>query len=260
MTEFMLSENIIISYEEVDDFDGFPCNSEEGKEKCRKFQNMMQNFREQISNEDTMEEISQDEFLIPKPSGSEDNEDTMEEISQDEFLIPKPSGSEDVYEDNDVEVEEIKYFIIENSSKKKKNNMITDSCGFSYSYWRKTKTGTQQYRCIKRHIQGKDDCRSILKVTNGGEDNQKVIRTNDHNHEPDKELNIRRQMKIDLKKESIEKHSECPRKVIENVLDSNVQYKNLYDKGFSPKINSMKMTINRHRKLMSSGNVEETPM
>ena len=229
MTEFMLSENIIISYEEVDDFDGFPCNSEEGKEKCMKFQNMMQNFRELLSNEHTMEEISQDE----------------------------PSGSEDVYEDNDVEVEEIKYFIIENSSKKKGNNMITDSLGFSYSYWRKTKTGTaQEYRCIKRHIQGKDDCRSILKVTNGGEENQKVIRTNDHNHEPDKELNIRRQMKIDLKKESIEKHSECPRKVIENVLDSNVQYKNLYDKGFSPKINSMKMTINRHRKLMSSVNVE----
>ena len=83
MTEFMLSENIIISYEE-DEFDGFPCNEEEGKEKCRKFQNMLQNFREQLS-----------------------NEHTMEEISQDEFLIPKPSGSEDVYEDNDVEVEEI---------------------------------------------------------------------------------------------------------------------------------------------------------
>ena len=128
MTEFMLSENIIISYEEVDDFDGFPCNSEEGKEKCRKFQNMMQNFREQISNEDTMEEISQDEFLIPKenllygtripkPSGSEDNEDTMEEISKDEFLIPQPSGSEDFHEDNAVEMEEIKYETIENSSK-----------------------------------------------------------------------------------------------------------------------------------------------
>ena len=229
MTEFMLSENIIISYEEVDDFDGFPCNSEEGKEKCMKFQRMMQ---KQKSNEDTMEEISQDE----------------------------PSGSEDVYEDNDVEVEEIKYCIIKNSSKQKGNNMITDSLGFSYSYWRKTKTGTpqetQEYRCIKRHIQGKDDCRSILKVTNGGEENQNFIRRNDHNHEPDKKLNIKRQMKMDLKKKSIEKRSECPKKVIENVLDSNVQYKNLYDKGFSPKINSMKMTINRHRKLMSSVNVE----
>ena len=153
MTEFMLSENIIISYEEVDDFDGFPCNSEEGKEKCMKFQNMMQNFHEPKSNEDTMEEISQDE----------------------------PSGSEDVYEDNDVEVEEIKYCIIKNSSKQKGNNRITDSLGFSYSYWRKTKTGTpqetQEYRCIKRHIPGKLDCRSVVKVTNSGEENQNGSKT-----------------------------------------------------------------------------------
>ena len=68
--------------------------------------------------------------------------------------------------------------------------------------------------------------------------------------------NIRRQINIDLKKECIEKKSESPSKIIEKVLESNVQYKNLYDKGFSPKINSMKMTINRHRKFMSSVNVK----
>ena len=56
------------------DFDGF--HEEEGnfkqyKEKCRKFQYMFQNFK-LLSNEDTIEEISQDEFLIPEPSGSED--------------------------------------------------------------------------------------------------------------------------------------------------------------------------------------------
>ena len=272
--EFMLSPNmpnIIISYEEVDDFDGFPSISEESKEKCRKFQNFMQkfeNFRKQISNEDTMEEseeISQEEFLIPKenllygtripkPSGSEDNEDTMEEMSQEES---EPSGSEDFHEDNAVEMEEIKYEIIENSSKQKGNTMITDSCGFSYSFWRNTNKGsTQEYRCIKRHRKGKKDCKSILKVKNRGEENQKFIRNKDHNHEPDKKLNIKRQMKMDLKKKSIEKRSECPKKVIENVLDSNVQYQNLYDKGFSPKITSMTMTIKRYRKKMSSVNVE----
>ena len=93
----MLSKNIYISYDE-NDFDGFPCNEEEGnlkqyKEKFRKFQNMLQNFKEQLS-----------------------NEDTIEEISQDEFVIPKPSGSEYFHEDNAVEMEEIKYLIIENSS------------------------------------------------------------------------------------------------------------------------------------------------
>ena len=239
MAEIMLSKNIYISYDEYD-FDGFPCNEEEGnfkqyKEKCRKFQNMLQNFKEAPLS----------------------NEDTIEEISQDEFLIPEPSGSEDFHEDNAVEMEEIKYEIIENSSKQKGNTMITDSCGFSYSWWRNTNKGsTQEYRCIKRHNPGKKDCKSILKVKNGGEENQKFIRNNDHNHEPDKKLNIKRQMKMDLKKKSIEKRSECPKKVIENVLDSNVQYQNLYDKGFSPKITSMTMTIKRYRKKMSSVNVE----
>ena len=54
----------------------------------------------------------------------------------------------------------------------------------------------------------------------------------------------------------MEKPSECPKKVIENVLDSNVQYQNLYDKGYSPKLKSMKMTIKRYRKKMSAVNVE----
>ena len=231
MAEIMLSKNIYISYDDFDeyDFDGFPCNEEEGnfkqyKEKCRKFQNMLQNFKEAPLS----------------------NEDTIEEISQDEFLIPKPSGSEDFHEDNAVEMEEIKYFIVEKGTRKK-NIMITDSCGYSYSYWRETKK-TKHFRCIKRHTKGKSDCRSILKVTNCNEDNQEVIRTNEHNHEPDLELNIRRQINIDLKKECIEKNSESP---------SKVQYKNLYDKGSSlPKMSSMKMTINRHRNFMSSVNVK----
>ena len=54
----------------------------------------------------------------------------------------------------------------------------------------------------------------------------------------------------------MEKNSERPSKVIHNVLESNVQYKNLYDKGSSlPKMSSMKMTINRHRNFMSSVNL-----
>ena len=131
----MLSKNIYISYDEYD-FDGFPCNEEEGnlkqyKEKFRKFQNMLQNFREQLSNEHTMEEISQDEFLIPKPS-------------------------EDFHEDKAVEVEEIRYFLVEKGSRKK-NDMITDSCGYSYSYWRETgtKKKTKHFRCIKKTYQRK---------------------------------------------------------------------------------------------------------
>ena len=221
--EFIFSENmpnILISYEEtsyeVDDFDGFPSISEESKEKYRKFQNFMQklNFRKQISNEDSMEEseqISQEKFLIrsfpdpkenllcgtrmpkpSKPSGSQDNEDTMEEMSQD---VSEPSESED-------EMGEIKYEIFENSSKQKGNTIITDSRGFSYSWWRNTNKGsTQEFRCIKRHNPEKGDCKSILKVKNRGEENQEFIRNNkDHNHEPNKNLNIKRQMKIELKK------------------------------------------------------------
>ena len=160
---------------------------------------MFQNFK-LLSNEDTIEEISQDEFLIPEPSGSEDNEDTMEEMSQEES---EPSGSEDFHEDNAVEMGEIKYEIIENSSKQKGNTMITDSRGFSYSGWRySSNRSSQHFRCIKRHNPEKGDCKSILKVKNRGEENQEIIRNNKyHNHEPNKNLNINRQLKIDIKKD-----------------------------------------------------------
>ena len=217
--EFIFSENmpnILISYE-VDDFDGFPSISEESKEKYRKLENFMQksNFRKQISNEDSMEEseqISQEKFLIrsfpdpkenllcgtripkpSKPSGSQDNEDTMEEMSQD---VSEPSESED-------EMGEIKYEIFENSSKQGGNTIITDSRGFSYSGWRYTSNGsTQEFRCIKRHNPEKGDCKSILTVKNRGEENQEIIRNDkDHNHEPNKNLNINRQLKIDIKKD-----------------------------------------------------------
>ena len=275
--EFVFSEdmpNIVISYEvdSVDDFGGFPSISEESKEKYRKIENFMQksNFHKLLQeikeNEDSMEEseqifchfiweqISQEKFVIrsfpdpnPKPSGSQDetpqdNEDTMEEISED---VSEPSESED-------EMGEIKYEIFENSSKQGGNTVITDSHGFSYSGWRYNSDRSSQYfRCIKRHNQQKGDCGSTLTVKNRGEENQEIIRNEkDHNHEPNKYLNINRQLKIDIKKRSIEKSSESPQKVIENVLDSNVQYQKLYNKGYSPTLKSLKMLIKRYRKKM----------
>ena len=173
-----MAEILISKY----DFEGFPCKEDGNlKQYKEKFQNMLQNLKEQLNNEDTIEEISQDEFLIPKPS-------------------------EDFHEDKAVEVEEIRYFLVEKGSRKK-NDMITDSCGYNYSYWRETgnKKKTKHFRCIKRHTKGKSDCPSILKVINCNEENQEVIRRNEHNHEPDLALNIRRQINIDLKRECMEK-------------------------------------------------------
>ena len=129
-------------------------------------------------------------------------------------------------------------------------DMITDSWGYNYSYWRETgsKNKTKHFRCIKRHGKGKPDCPSILRVINYKEENMKVSKTNEHNHEPDFTLNIKREINNDLKRQCIENTLDDPSKVIENVLTSNVDYKKLYEKGSSPKMSSMKMTIKRHRK------------
>ena len=272
--EIPLSEdmpNILISYEVdgVDDFGGFPSNSEESKDKYSKIENFMQksNFHKLLQeikeNEDRMEEseqifidfiweeISQEKFVIwsfpdpnPKPSGSQDetpqdNEDTMEEISED---VSEPSESED-------EMGEIKYDICENGSKQGVNTVISDNHGFSYSFWRyNTDHSSEYFRCIKRHNQ-KGDCPAALTVKNKGQENEEIIRNQkDHNHESNKRGNINRQLKIDLKKRCIEKSSESPKKVIENVLDSNVKYQKLYNKGYSPKLKSLKTLIVRHRK------------
>ena len=255
--EFPLSDdmpNIIISYEVDDDFGGFHPISEETKEKYTKIENFMQKshfhklLQEIKENEDR---ISQEKFVIrsfpdpnPKPSGSQDetpqdNEETMEEISED---VSEPSESED-------EMGEIKYDICENGSKQGVNTVISDNHGFSYSFWRyNTDHSSEYFRCIKRHNQ-KGDCPAALTVKNKGQENEEIIRNQkDHNHESNKRGNINRQLKIDLKKRCIEKSSESPKKVIENVLDSNVKYQKLYNKGYSPKLKSLKTLIVRHRK------------
>ena len=255
--EFPLSDdmpNIIISYEVDDDFVGFHPISEETKEKYTKIENFMQKshfhklLQEIKENEDR---ISQEKFVIrsfpdpnPKPSGSQDetpqdNEETMEEISED---VSEPSESED-------EMGEIKYDICEKGSKQGVNTVISDNHGFSYSFWRyNTDHSSEYFRCIKRHNQ-KGDCPAALTVKNKGQENEEIIRNQkDHNHESNKRGNINRQLKIDLKKRCIEKSSESPKKVIENVLDSNVKYQKLYNKGYSPKLKSLKTLIVRHRK------------
>ena len=84
-----------------------------------------------------------------------------------------------------------------------------------------------------------------------------VKKTNDHNHEPQLELNIKREMKNDLKRQYIENPSDNPRKVIENVLDSNEDYKKLYEIGSSPKMRSMKTFLNRHRKSKKPKTLQE---
>ena len=179
-----MAEILISEY----DFDRFPCNEDGNlKQYKEKFKNMLQNLKEQLNNEDTIEEISQDEFLIPKPL-------------------------KDFHEDKAVEVEEIRYFLVEKGSRKK-NDMITDSCGYSYSYWRETgnKKKIKHFRCIKRHTKGKSDCPSILKVTNCNEENQEVIRTNEHNHEPDFPRNLHAPTKKPKTfEELLEKNSKSP--------------------------------------------------
>ena len=146
-------------------------------------------------------------------------------------------------------LEEKEYIVKENGTKCGKD-LIKDSRGYNYSYWRETKHAnkTKYFRCIKRHKQGTKDCKSYLKVINYKQENMEVKKTNDHNHEPQLELNIKREMKNDLKRQYIENPSDNPRKVIENVLDSNEDYKKLYEIGSSPKMRSMKMFLNRHRK------------
>ena len=146
-------------------------------------------------------------------------------------------------------LEEKEYIVEENGTKGGKD-LIKDSRGYNYSYWRETKNEnkTKYFRCIKRHKQGTSDCKSYLKVINYKEENMEVKKTNDHNHEPQLELNIKRKMKNDLKRQCIENPSEKPSKVIENVLDSNEEYKKLYEIGSSPKMKSMYTFLNRHRK------------
>ena len=163
-------------------FEGFPCN--EGgnpfKEYKEKFINMLQNLKEQHL------ELNNEADLIPRNP------------------IPKPLEDE--------EVEDIGYFVLEKGSRNGKD-MITDSRGYNYSYWRETgsKNKSKHFRCIKRHSKGKSDCPSILRVINYKEENMKVSTTNEHNHEPDFPRNLHAPTKKPKTfEELLEKNSKSP--------------------------------------------------
>ena len=212
------------------DFEGFDCNETVNfKEYNDRFLNMMQNL------------------------GNNEDEIVLNILE----LIPKPL--EDFHEDKAEETEDIDYFVIEKSSRNG-NDMITDSWGFNYSFWRETggNVKCQNFRCIKRHSKGKTDCPCYLKIYNYNEENMKVSTTGKHNHEPDFALNLKREINMALKRECMDKTLEHPSKVIHNVLTSNKEYMNFYEKGSSlPKMRSMKQTIMRHRNIHAPPKVND---
>ena len=129
------------------DFEGFDSNEDINlKEYTDRFFNMLQNLEEEghleLNNEDNMDNLSQDELIL----------NILD-------LIPKPLEDDDL--DKAVEADDVYYFVVEKGSRNG-NDMITDTWGYNYSYWRETggKEKTKHFRCIKRHYKGKSDCPS----------------------------------------------------------------------------------------------------
>ena len=207
----------ILNYEdkEINDFEGFHCeewNNFEGFE-CQEGENLELNI------DDAEEVCSGDETMI----------DLLE-------LLPKPL--EDYDENKASDIEEVEYFIVEKGSNKG-NDMITDTWGHQYSYWRKYQCKDKviiNFRCIKRHSKDKSDCKCVLKIENYNEENMKILCNNEHNHQPDLSTNIKKQINMNLKRECMDKQLDNPSKVIHNVLLSNADHLNFYENGASTKI------------------------
>ena len=86
-------------------------------------------------------------------------------------FIPKPL--EDLDEKKAVEVEgnqveDIDYSVVDFDSRDG-NDLITDSWGHNYSYWRET-GGMKHFRCIK------SDCPSYIIVYEDNEENENMVR------------------------------------------------------------------------------------
>ena len=189
-----MAEILISKY----DFEGFPCN--EDHDYIYEDENE-HNFIGFDVNSDFNFKTYTDKFIKMLQNFKENHL----ELNNEDDLIPKP-------------LEDLGYIVVENGSRNGKD-LIKDSCGYNYSYWRETgsKNKTKHFRCIKRHRKGIPDCTSILKVINYKEENMKVSPTNEHNHQPDFALNLKRDINMDLKRECMEKSLEHPCKVIHNV-------------------------------------------
>ena len=141
---------MITKYNAKYDFDGFPCNQDH--DYIYEDENE-HNFIAFDVNSDFNFKRHTDKFLKMLKNFKEKH--GLE-------LINKP-------------LEEKEYIVVENGSRGGKD-LIKDSRGYNYSYWRENKKGnkTKYFRCIKRHKKGTSDCKSVLKVINYKEENMKV--------------------------------------------------------------------------------------
>ena len=175
-------------------------------------------------------------------------------------ILQKPL--EDHHEDKAVEDPNLSYFVIEKGSKRG-GDLITDSWGFHYSYWRKTgRPGKycKYFRCPKRNG-NKTDCGCLLKIRNFNynEEPMNIIKNKVHNHPPNFSINVKREINMELKRYCMEKLCDNPCQIISQVMAANPDFKKkLFEAGSSlPTIKSMKQTIFRHRALHAPPKVRD---
>ena len=143
------------------------------------------------------------------------------------------------------------YIVAEKGTHTGKGDLITDICGHNYSKWRKSEgKNTISFRCINRG-QRKDpdfkDCKSYLRVSNYKQHNMEIAKMDDHNHDPDMQQNIKRELYNDLRSKWLKNPEMKDRDIIDDVIKSNEQYEKLVQTG-SPTVKSMCTILQRHRR------------
>ena len=231
------------------DFEGFDSNEDiHLKEYTAQFFNMLENFEQEgdleCNNEDNMDNLSDDGLIL----------NLLE-------ILPKPLEDDDVHKA--VEKDDVYYFVVD-SGTRRGNDMVTDTWGFNYSYWRQTGTPgriCKYFRCIKRGGTKRKDCRCYLKIRNFNYEGKpmNILKTRVHNHQPNFSLNVKRDINMELKRYCMEKLCDHPCKVISQVIAANPDFKKkLFEAGSSlPTIQSMKQTIFRHRALHAPPKVRD---
>ena len=194
-------------------------------------------------------------------NNEEKNEDGINLSALD--ILPKPLEDDHVDKAKSIR-EDLNYFVIEKGSKQGINDMITDTWGFNYSYWRKSGTPGKEvnyFRCIKRHGKFRADCACYLKIRNFNYEGKPmdILKHKGHNHQPNFSLNVKRDINMELKRYCMEKLCDHPCKVISEVIAANPDFKKkLFETGSSlPTKKSMKMTIHRHRALHAPPKVRD---
>ena len=191
-----------------------------------------------------------DEDLL-EPAPFEDENDDFWDLSGDQLDIPidvdhqmdivhliplneEDQDDEDAAEDGAEDAEDDIIYNLHDKGSRHGNDVIEDSHGHTYNFWRQGKGKFPKYtsfQCIIRNNKDKANCKCYVKIENFhlGEDGWVVHKMYEHNHDQNYANILRKEINAALAEMAVNFINTPTNLIVEKVLQENAHYKNFYE-------------------------------